>query len=119
MHNALLTYQANVTNAILYAESQITSGKVTVATAENLLNTFIGNKTSLLFFQARAAAGMLPYGAGFNGYVNSTFTAVGELPSGALSLYSTLTFPSQTTSGPIGALQNNVFNSLNGSHGRR
>ena len=117
LHNALLSYQSSVTNATLLAESQITSGKVTVATAENLLNTFIGNKTSLLFFQARAAAGMLPYGAGFNGFVNSTLTAVGDLPSGAISLYSILTFPTETTTGPIGALQDNVFTSLNGIPG--
>src|SRR5689334_5333562 len=57
LHNALVTYQNNVTNAILYTESQITAGKVSQAVAINLLEAYIGNKTSLLFFQTRSAAG--------------------------------------------------------------
>ncbi len=115
LHNALVSYQGSVTNAVQYEESQIASGRVTQATAVGLLNTYIGNKTSLLFSQTRAAAANLPYGAGFNGFLNHTNTAVGDLPSGGNSLYFTLAqFPTMTstTTGPIYTIQNNVFTAL-------
>ena len=112
LHSSLLSYQSSVTNAVLYAESQITAGKITQGTAINLLFGYLGNKGSLLNVQGRLAAGNLPYGSGFNGYVNSTKTAIGDLPSGSSSLYSLLTYPSATTTGPIITLQNNVFTAI-------
>ncbi|MCA1685726.1 MAG: hypothetical protein LC745_07005 [Planctomycetia bacterium] len=110
LHNALLSYESNVTNSIRYAESQIAAGHVTKAASIRLLESYIGNKTSQLFFQTRSAAGRLPFGAGFNGFVNATKSGVGDLPSGTDSLYAQLTFPSNGTNGPVAVLQNNVFN---------
>jgi hypothetical protein len=112
IHAALLSYSASVTNAILFAEGAINAGKVTEVTAINLLDTYIGNKTELLFYQVRTASARLPYGAGFNAFVNSTLTGIGDLPSGNDSLYALLTFPTAGGSGPIATLQNNVFTSV-------
>jgi len=112
LHNDLLLYQRNVTNAILFTQAQITAGRVTQPTAVRLLESYIGNKTSLLFYQTRGAASNLPYGAGFNGYINSAGTQIADLPSGSESLYSLLTFPLNGTAGPIATLQDNVFTSV-------
>ncbi len=112
LHSALVSYQASVTNVLLFAEFEINAGAITTEAAVPLLQTYIGNKTSQLFFSTRAAAGRLPYGAGFNGFVNSTFTNVSDLPSGNESLYATLTFPEEGGEGPIGQLEDNVFTPL-------
>ncbi len=112
LHSALLTYEARVTNVLLFAEFQINAGKITTEAAVPLLESVIGNYTSQLFFSTRAAAGRLPFGAGFNGFVNNTFTSVGDLPSGAESLYADLTFPEEGGNGPIGQLEDNVFTPL-------
>lgn len=119
IHGALLSYQSSVTNAVHYAQAQIAAGKVTQSTAAGLLDTYIGNKTSLLFFQTRAAAGNLPFGSGFNGYLSAAKTSVGDLPSGSDSLYLLLArFPTQTSTatGPIYTLQNNVFTKLSNNN---
>ncbi len=113
LHSALLSYERVATNAILYTESLITAGKVTSATASGLLKTYLSNKTSLFFTQARVATGNLPYGSGYNGYVNSTYTSVGDLPSGNQSLYAALTFPTNGTNGPLVTLESNLYTAIN------
>ncbi len=112
IHSDLLSFQQSATNAILYAEFQVTSGHLTQSEAANLLYSYVGNKASLLFYEVRGASAMLPYGGGFNGYLNSTTTAVTETPSGADSLYTQLSFPSNGTDGPIGLLWTNTSNAI-------
>ena len=116
IHSALLSYQSTVKSALLYAQAQVVAGHVTQAQAITLLEGYIGNKTSQLFYSVRGATGNLPYGRGFNGYILSPTSPVGDLPSGAKSLYSLLTFPTQTTTGPIGALQGSVFLPISGGN---
>lgn len=113
LHSALLSYEKVATNAILYTESLITAGRVTSATASGLLKSYLSNKTSLFFTQARLATGNLPYGSGYNGYLNSTYTSVGDLPSGSQSLYASLTFLSSTTYGPLVTLESNLYTAIN------
>lgn len=113
IHNALLSFQASVTNATLYTQHQVNAGVVSAATGSQLLENYVSNKAQLLAFQTRSASANLPYGAGFNGYVNPTNTSFGDLPSGADSLFARLTYPNLTTNtGPIAQLPLNVFTAL-------
>ena len=116
IHRALVSYSNSMTAFFNSVIAQLNAGTINQTEAANLLGEYEGTpKFNKLFYDITGAAGRLPYGAGFNGFVTSTPTGPGivTLPSGAPDLVTLLTFnPVTDVSGPIDTLSSNFFNAL-------
>jgi len=113
IHSALVSFSNSMTAFINNVMAQLNAGTIDHTGALDLLASYGFNiKFPQLFYNIETAAGRLPYGAGFNGFVTSAPTVSGlgatPLPSGGPSLATLLGTPSQLGFGsPIGMLENN------------
>ena len=116
IHSALVSFSNSTTAFFNSVIAQLNAGTINQTDAVTLLEGYGSIKFNQLFYNIETAAGRLPYGAGFNGFVTSTTTGPGvvTLPSGAPDLVTLLTSGTAQNGfvSPIGTIDRNFENAL-------
>jgi hypothetical protein len=114
IHSALVRLSHDMTAYFNNVMAHLNAGTIDQIGAYDLLRGYGDIKFTQLYYNIDTAAGRLPYGAGFNGFVTSDPTTpsglnVAPLPSGDPSLVTLLTTLEIDRTGPIATLDEGFF----------